>query len=84
MLYRIHTHDSTTQETHADRVVRDDDTIYLDRQDDDGWAEVARFSVDDVAEVRRRATGFDGRWFWMRCRMTYQRDRFDVTREERV
>ncbi|WP_375001919.1 hypothetical protein [Aeromicrobium sp. CTD01-1L150] len=80
--FRIHLTDMSKHDVLADRVVRDDTVVYLDSRVENQWQEVARYDVNEVAEVRRRATDVDGRWFWLRCRLTLHRNRFDVRQAE--
>ncbi len=75
MNFRIHTVEMYRHDLEADRVLKDEEHVYLDRRVEDGWQEVARFSLDDVAEVRQRAVDVDGRWFWRRCRLDVTADR---------
>lgn len=69
MKFRVHTVDMHRHDLEADRVVKRDDHVYLDRRANDTGEEVASFRLDDVAEVRQRAVDIDGRWLWRRCRI---------------
>lgn len=74
--------DATVDELEVDRVVRDNDTLYADSRVEGQWTNVLRIDVDEIDEVRRRITDFNGERRWIRHRASYLPDRFDVDRSE--
>lgn len=76
--FKVVHHDGTAVEFHANRVVRDDDRLYVDSYDSGEWANQAEFPMSDIEEVRRRVVDLSGAWRWVSHRLTYLPARYDV------